>query len=81
MEFTFTDEDRKNLNILRARCKVAGLGDGIIREFRIDENGGIYAEILVPFNFFNNNISRLYHIKNIMCFISKYNCFIIIMFF
>ena len=41
MEFNFTDEDRKNLNILRARCKVAGLGDGIIREFRIDENGKV----------------------------------------
>ena len=41
MEFTFTDEDRKNLNILRARCKVAGLGDGIIRELRIDENGNL----------------------------------------
>ena len=41
MEFNFTDEDKKNLNILRARCKVAGLGDGIIREFRIDENGNL----------------------------------------
>ncbi len=29
------------------------------------------------FNLFNNNISRLYHIKNIMSFISKYYCFII----
>ena len=34
MEFTFTDEDKKNLNILRARCKVAGLGDGIIRKIK-----------------------------------------------
>ena len=41
MEFTFTDEDKKNLNILRARCKVAGLGDGIIIEFRIDEYGNL----------------------------------------
>ena len=39
MEYTFTDEDKKNLNILRARCKVAGLGNKINREFRIDEDG------------------------------------------
>lgn len=41
MEFTFTDEDKKNLNILRARCKVAGLGDVITREFRVDEYGNL----------------------------------------
>lgn len=41
MEFIFTDEDKKNLNILRARCKVAGLGNVITREFRVDENGNL----------------------------------------
>jgi hypothetical protein len=41
MEFNFTEIDKKNLNVLRARCKVAGLGDVITREFRVDENGNL----------------------------------------
>ena len=41
MKYNFTDEDKKNLNILRARCKVGGLGDIITREFRVDESGNL----------------------------------------
>jgi hypothetical protein len=41
MEYNFTDEDKKKLNILRARCKVAGLGDVVIREFGVDEEGNL----------------------------------------
>ena len=41
MEFNFTEENKKTLNILRAKCKVAGLGDVVTREFRVDENGNL----------------------------------------
>jgi hypothetical protein len=61
MEFNFTDEDKKTLNVLRARCKVAGLGDGIIREFRIDENGAGWVDLseATPDEMFNIELGLL----------------------